>query len=157
SRPVSWASSDSTAVSVTAMGLATAKRQGTASVTALSGGLSSTASFAVMPVAVATITVSPTPDTLQLGSSVQLTATTKDVNGNTLFGRLIGWTTSNPGAASVGMTGNVQALAVGSSVITATSEGQSGTATAVVVNVPVASVIVTAAKDTVQVGQTIAL
>src|SRR5205807_375547 len=131
-KPVTWSSSDSTTVKVGGSGLATAMKAGGASVTATSGGLASSASISVVAVPVATVTVGPTPDTLQLGSSVQLSATTKDGSGNVLVGRLIGWSSSNPAAASVDATGKVVARAVGISTITATSETQSGTALVVV-------------------------
>src|SRR5205807_464519 len=55
----------------------------------------------------------------------------------------------------VDATGKGVARAVGISTITATSETQSGTALVVVVNIPVAAVTLTVAKDTVQVGRTV--
>jgi uncharacterized protein YjdB len=154
-KPVLWTSSDSTVVSVTTAGVATALKPGSASVTATSGGLASNVAFSVVAVPVASVTVAPPLDTLQVGTGVQLTATTKDASSNTLFGRLVSWVSSNIAAATVDGTGKVQSKAVGSATITATSEGQSNTATIVVVNVPVASVTVTTTKDTVQIGQTI--
>ena len=83
-----------------------------------------------------TVTVAPTPDTLQSGNTVQLTATTRDASNNLLTGRSISWSSSNTGVATVNSSGLVTAVATGSATITATSEGKSGTATVVVVNPP---------------------
>jgi uncharacterized protein YjdB len=153
-KPVVWSTSDATVESVSGNGLATALKQGSATVTAASGGLASSTTFSVVAVPVATVAVSPGLDTLHLGSAIQLTATTKDANGSTLFGRLVAWASSSPGVASVDGTGKVLALAAGTTTITATSEGISGTASIVAVFVPVATVTVTAVTDTVQIGQT---
>src|SRR5207244_4297075 len=59
--------------------------------------------------------------------------------------------------ATVNGSGLVTAVVAGSATITATSEGQSGTAAITVVHVPVASVTVTPASTSVSVGQTVQL
>src|SRR6185436_5144244 len=81
-------------------------------------------------------------------------ATAKDANGNALIGRTITWTTSNSGVATVNGSGLVGASAAGSATITATSEGQSGTASISVANVPVASVTVSPTTAGLTVGGT---
>src|SRR2546422_254097 len=103
--------------------------------------------FAPAPVA------SPTP-TVGVGGTVQLTATTKDANGNVLAGRVVTWASSNTAVATVSPTGLVTGVAEGQSTITATSEGQSGTAALTVIP-PVASVTAAPAPATVVVGQTL--
>jgi hypothetical protein len=71
-----------------------------------------------------------------VGATVQLTATLKDANGNTLTGRTVAWTTSNASFATVNSSsGLVSGVAAGSATITATSEGKSGTS-AVTVTAP---------------------
>src|SRR6266851_730877 len=80
------------------------------------------------PPAVASVTVAPSPGTLPVGSTAQLTATTKDAAGNVLTGRTVTWATSNPAVATVNSTGLATGVAAGQATITATSEGQSGTA-----------------------------
>src|SRR5213079_2567308 len=63
-----------------------------------------------------------------VGSTVQLTATPKDANGNPLTGRVVTWQSSNSAIASVNGSGLVSGVAAGGPVtITATSEGRSGT------------------------------
>src|SRR5947208_4843091 len=106
---------------------------------------------------VAAVTVSPAAPTVQVGQTAQLTATPRDASGNPLTGRVITWQSSNGAVAMVNGSGVVTAGAVGSATITATSEGQSGTAVVTVSNVPVASVTVTPASASVQQGATVQL
>jgi len=88
---------------------------------------------------------------------VQLTATPKDASGNPLSGRVVTWATSNAALATVSGSGLVTGVAAGSVTITATSEGQQGTATITVTTVPVASVTVAPASANLPVGQTVQL
>ncbi len=106
---------------------------------------------------VAAVTVSPAAPTVQVGQTAQLTATPQDASGNPLTGRVITWQSSNGAVASVNSSGLVTAVATGAATITATSEGQSGTALVTVSNVPVASVTVTPASASVQQGATVQL
>lgn len=93
------------------------------------GGGGNTDSSLTAPMAVATVTVTPSPATVSVGQPVQLTAITKDVNGNVLTGRVISWSTSNAAVANVTATGLVTGVEVGGPVtITATSEGTNGLA-----------------------------
>ena len=83
---------------------------------------------------------------LTLWSREKLAATTKDATDNTLPGRAVSWSSSTPSVATVSGSGLVTGLATGSTTVTATSEGQSGTSSITVSNVPVASVAVTPAS-----------
>ncbi len=82
---------------------------------------------------VATVTVAPTADTIAIGGSTSLTATTRDAEANVLTDRPITWSSSNPTAADVDTAGRVTALDVGSAIITARSEGKTGAAEITVV------------------------
>jgi len=109
------------------------------------------------PVPVASVTVSPATASVVAGQTLQLTATLKDANGNTLT-RTVAWTSSNTSAATVGgSTGLVTGVAAGSATITATSEGKTGGAAVTVTQVPVASVAVSPATASMLVGQTVQL
>src|SRR5205823_10557125 len=66
--------------------------------------------------------------TLQIGSTVELSAVTRDANNNVLTGRVITWGSANTGIATVSASGLVTAVATGSASITASSEGQTGSA-----------------------------
>src|SRR5207247_1612618 len=104
------------------------------------------------PAPVATVTLTPASATVNEGQTLQLTATLKDANGNTLVGRSITWSNSNPSAAGVNGTGLVTGVTAGSATITATSEGKNGTSAITVVHMPVASVTVTPASGAVPAG-----
>ena len=67
------------------------------------------------------------------GTTLQLTAIPKDPLGNPLSGRVVTWSSDALGVAAVSATGLVSGLGIGGVTITATSEGQSGSA-AVTVN-----------------------
>src|SRR5438309_1094702 len=81
---------------------------------------------------VAATTVSPAAPTVQVGQTVQLAATPKDANGNPLSGRVVTWSSNNTAVATVDGNGLVTGVTAGSAIVTATSEGQSGTASVTV-------------------------
>ena len=141
-RVVSWSSGAPAVAAVSSTGLVTGQAVGPATITATSEGQSGSATISVTLAPVASVTVSPTPVSVLVGATAPLTATLRDVNGNTLTGRVVTWTTSAPGVATVSGTGVVGGVAAGAATITATSEGQSGTASVTVSDVPVASVVV---------------
>jgi trimeric autotransporter adhesin len=127
-RTVAWASSATGVATVNGSGVVTGQGAGTATITATSEGKSGTAAVTVTVVPVATVSVSPTSLPLAVRQSGQLTATARDANGNVLSGRVITWTTSASGVATVSSGGLVTGVGAGTATITATSEGKSGTA-----------------------------
>ncbi|MGH7467401.1 MAG: Ig-like domain-containing protein [Longimicrobiales bacterium] len=111
---------------------------------------------------VASVTVTPSPYTVQLGGTGQLTATTRDSANNILTNRVITWSSSNTSIATVGSSGSVQGIGVGTATVTATSEGRSGTATVNVTapsggTAPVATVAVSPSNPSVPVGSSVQL
>jgi uncharacterized protein YjdB len=154
-RTITWSTDNGSVATVSGTGLVTAAGTGSANITATSEGQIASASITVSNVPVASVTVAPTTVALQTGQTAQLTATTKDANGNVLTGRVVTWSSNNASVATVSGSGLVTAgAASGSATITATSEGQNGTATANVTYIPVASVTVSPASASLQVGQT---
>ena len=151
-RVVTWGSSAPSVATVTSGGLVTGVAAGSATITATSEGKSATSAITVTFVPVATVTVTPATANLAVGQTVQLTATTKDANGNPLTGRTITWATSDASVATVTTSGSVRGVTAGSATITATSEGQSGSSAISVRIVPVATVAVSPASASVQVG-----
>ena len=157
-RTVTWSSNNGAVAAVSGTGLVTAAAAGTATITAMSEGKSGTASVTVSSTPVASVTVTPPTASLNVGQTVQLTATPRDASGNPLLGRPVTWTTSNGTIASVSSSGLVTGVAAGGPVtITATSGGQSGTATVTVATTPVASVAVTPNPASVTTGLTVQL
>jgi uncharacterized protein YjdB len=139
-RAVSWSSASGAIATVSTSGLVRGIAAGTVQITATSEGKSSSASITVTPpvvTPVATVTVSPATSSPIVGNTVQLSATTRDANGNVLNGRVVVWSTANAAIASVNATsGLVTTVAVGTVQITATSETKTGTATFNVQAVP---------------------
>ena len=85
------------------------------------------------PGAVAAIAVSPSSATIQVGLTLQMTATLLDGAGNEVSGNVT-WTSSNLIVASVDSGGLVRGLVAGASTITATVNTISDGATVTVVN-----------------------
>ena len=156
-RTVTWSSSNPAVATVNGAGQATGVAVGAATLTATSEGKSGTAAILVTNVPVASVAVSPASASVQVGQTVQLAATPRDANGNPLSGRAVSWASSNTAVATVSGSGLVTGVTAGSATITATSEGQGGTATITVSTVLVASVTVSPATASVQAGQTVQL
>src|SRR6266853_896656 len=158
-RVVTWASSNTSVANVTASGVASGLATGSTTITATSEGKNGTATLTVSSVPVASIAVSPSSAAVPAGQTVQLTATPKDASGNPLVGRTVTWTSSNTSVGTVSASGLVTGVVAGSTTITATSEGKSGTSvvTVTAAPLPVASVTVSPASASVFVGQTVQL
>jgi len=133
-------------------------------VTGLAIGVSACGSYGTSTIevekstSVAAVSVSPATASLQPGATTQLSAVTRDANSNVLTGRPISWTSGNTAIATVSASGLVTAVASGNVSITASSEGQTGSAALTVSApppVPVASVSVSPATATAQVGGTV--
>src|SRR6266511_327269 len=107
-RVVTWGSSNNSIATVTSSGLVSGVAAGSATITATSEGQSgaSAVTVAAAPVPVASVAVTPATPSIQVGQTVQLTATPKDASGNTLTGRTVGWTSSNTAIATVTSSGS---------------------------------------------------
>ena len=156
-RAITWSTSNAAVATVDANGTMTAVGPGSATITATSEGKSGMATVTVTQAAVATVTVTPTPLSMSVGQTTQLTATLKDAAGNVLNGRTVTWSSSNPGVATVSAPGMVTAVAAGTTTITATSEGKSGTAAVTISNVAVGSVVVQPQGPTIMQGASVQL
>jgi uncharacterized protein YjdB len=128
SRTVMWSSSDPATARVSSSGLVTALTEGTATITAASGGFVAEATVTVS-IPVATVEVTPASAVLDLGETLQLSVSAKDAGGSVLTGRDVTWASSDESVATVDGSGRVNTLAVGSVTIIATVEGKSATAT----------------------------
>ncbi|HEV8399056.1 MAG TPA: Ig-like domain-containing protein, partial [Gemmatimonadales bacterium] len=156
-RAVTWTSGDP-AATVSTSGLVTGVTPGAPTITATIEGQTGSADITVVPAAVGSVVVTPATLNLETGAGFVLTATLKDARGNTLTGRPVLWTSSDEAVAIVESDdGDVNGVAVGTATITATSEGQSGTATVNVVPPPVASVDVTPTTASILAGSTVQL
>ncbi len=156
-RPVIWSTSSPALASVSSTGVVTGLAAGNAVIIASIEGKQGSATVTVRSVPVASVTVTPNPASTIVGQNVSLSATLKDGAGNTLSGRIVGWTSSNVAVATVNSSGVVTGINSGTATITASSEGVSGSASVTVSGVPVATVTVTPGTATIAVGQTATL
>ncbi|MBK8248089.1 MAG: Ig-like domain-containing protein [Gemmatimonadetes bacterium] len=138
-RTASWASSNTAIATVTPAGVVTGVAAGATTVRATVEGVSGDATVTVQsPTATSVARVVLTPAALQLviGSSAGLAATAQDSAGVTLQGKSFTYTSSAPSVATVSGAGLVTALATGTAVITAASEGKQASATVTVTGAP---------------------
>lgn len=128
-RAVSWSSGTPAVATVNSAGVVTGVSVGSTVVLASIDGVVGSANVAVLPIPVATVTVSPATATVDIGKTMQLSAVARDASGNTLSGRFIAWTSNQASVATVTGTGLVTGVSTGTAIISATSEGKVGTAT----------------------------
>ncbi|AMW04118.1 Ig-like domain-containing protein [Gemmatimonas phototrophica] len=117
---VTWRSSATNIVTVSASGVVTGVAQGSAQITVLSTvdtTLRASATVNVVQV-VRAVTVTPTTATLNINDTRQLVAT---VTADAGLPTTVTWRSATPTVASVSSTGLVTALAVGTSVVTVLS------------------------------------
>ncbi len=82
---------------------------------------------------VASVTLSPDSASVDVGSAVQFAATLRDAQGRELTDRSATWRSSDTAVARVDDTGLVTGVSMGTVVISATSEGVTGSADLVVI------------------------
>ena len=154
---VTWSSSNTGVVTVSASGLVTGVALGSTWVKATSGTVTDSVAVSVVALVPATVTVTPSTSTLlTLGAQVTLGATAYDINGTPIAGRTFTWSSSNTAVATVNASGVVTAGGNGTTTVTASTGGISGTST-ITVNVPVGSIDVTPDFRTIAAGSTAAL
>ena len=143
-----WTSQNASVATASAAGLVTAVANGSAAVTAAFDGVTGSATVDVAQMA-ATVDLTPAADTLvAFGETLQVSATARDANGNTIAGATFTWASLDASIATVSAAGLVTAMGNGSVTLTATRDGTSGSA-AVEVDQVVGSVAVTPASPPV--------
>ena len=151
----SWESSDAAVATVDAGGLVTAVAKGVATITASAGSASGSAVVTVTQ-SVESVVVSPSAETIELGSTLQLTAEVFDESGHAVAEVEFAWETSDATVATVDAGGLVTGVAVGVATITA-SAGELAGSVVVTVMQPVASVEVSPSAETIGLGSTLQL
>ncbi len=131
--PFAWSSNAPAVAGVgAATGIVTAAGQGSATITASAGTASGTAAITVsLAPIVATITVTPSQANLiGPGSSQQFTAVARDQNGAIVPGVQFTWAAADPSIVAIDpITGLATPTGMGTTTITATAAGITGTAT----------------------------
>ena len=146
-RPPTWTSSDQSIVTVSSSGVVTAKSSGSATVSATVDGVTGRAEIEVPvvdvpppppqppppppgPQPVARVEVQPSSLTVEEDEDdIQLTAVLFDAQNNVLTGREVSWKTNDDRICTVNSSGRVNPRREGTCVVTATSEGKSGSST----------------------------
>ena len=136
----SWESSDAAVATVDAGGLVTAVAEGVATITASAGEASGSAVVPVMQ-PVASVQVSPSAETIGLGSTLQLTAEAFDENGEAVAGVEFSWESSDAAVATVDAGGLVTGVAVGVATITASAGSAEGAAEVTVADLDRAALV----------------
>ncbi|MDB5959252.1 MAG: hypothetical protein JWP59_546 [Massilia sp.] len=151
-----YVSATPAAVSVAASGIITAVAPGSAVLTASFGGQSASAQATATAVTVTGITVTPASATIAIGAAQQFVATaTYSDNSTAVITTTAVWTSSNTAVATVLNTGIATGLTAGSTTITASAGGRSGSATLTVQPaVTLTTLTLTPAATTFQVGAT---
>ncbi len=150
---VTWSSSAQNLLTVNSSGLATGVAAGGVTVTAISGGVSGTASVTVTNAALVSLSVSPASSTMPIGATKQFTATgtfsdssTQDVTLSVL------WSSSTAATATINNKGLVTSVAAGTSTIAAALGSVSGSTGLTVSNVNLTSITVTPASAQIAAG-----
>ncbi|MCL4864679.1 MAG: Ig-like domain-containing protein [Gemmatimonadales bacterium] len=151
---VTWSSSDDGKATVDQTGLVTTRGGGDVTISASSGG--KTGSFDLnIQYPVGTVTITGNVASIRKEGAVQLTANVNGTDGQPAIGRSVSWSSSNQAVATVSQTGFVAGLTNGTTTITATSEGVSGSVIVTVQGEPVVNnVTVTPGTPFLGVGMT---
>ncbi len=153
---VSWASADTSIVTVDPEGLATAVATGTAFVRATLGELADSVITEVRQVP-AGVRIEPADSPLtfaSLGDTLRLSAVVVDANGHAIPGLSVSWSTSNVAVAAIDDDGLLTATGNGTAIVTATALSASGT-TRVEVRQVAASMSVESPLDLLAMGDSL--
>ncbi len=153
-----WSSASSGVATVSSGGLLSGVVTGTSVVTATYLGVTGTTTATVTPPDVQSIAVTPATASIALGRTQAFTATatyTDTTTGDVTT--QVSWVSGTPATASIASSGLATSLAQGSSTITATLGGVSGTATLTVTAPELVSLSVTGSSTTIRRGDTVQL
>jgi uncharacterized protein YjdB len=149
---VTWSSSNTQVVTISATGLATVQAAGTATITAASGTISGGTTLKASP-NLESISVSPQSTSIPLGTSQQFKATGAYSDGSSQdLTNSVTWNSSNLAVATINTSGLATGVATGAATISASTNSVSGTAS-LAVGPPVA-ISVTPGAVSLGIGQT---
>jgi 6-phosphogluconolactonase (cycloisomerase 2 family) len=155
---VAWTSSNPSIASISSSGAtagtATAVAAGSATITATLSGVSGTTTLTVTAAALVSIAVTPPTPSIANGTTQQFVATGTYTDGTTLpITATAAWTSSAVGVASIsnaaGQQGLAKGLSLGSTTITATLNGVSGSTLLTVTPAILLSIVVTPANPVI--------
>ena len=151
-KTVTWTSSDQTVATVS-NGIVTAKKVGSATITAKAGDKTATCQITVVATEVTSVSLNKTTASLKAGETVTLTAT---VNPDDATDKTVTWTSSDQTVATVS-NGVVTAKKVGTATITAKAGSKTATCQITVVATEVTSVTLNKTTASLRAGETVTL
>lgn len=137
---ISWASNNTSVLTINSNGMATGISQGMADITASADGINSSP-FSIMVADDTNSVVSIDIDTSGVGTvltggTALLTATPRNVNGTPLMNQTINWSSSNLSVLTVDNVGLITGVGPGASDVTASSGGVTSAAVNLIVKQP---------------------
>ncbi|WP_059437674.1 Ig-like domain-containing protein, partial [Anaeromyxobacter sp. PSR-1] len=125
-----WTSSNTSIATVAAGGLASALSPGTATISATQSGVTGTATLSVTAPTLSSIAVTPIGASVAAGGTQQFTATGTYSNGSSVdLTTQVTWASSNTAAATISPYGLATTVAAGTTAISATLSGITGSTT----------------------------
>ena len=160
-RPISWTSSNEVVATVSASGIVTTRKSGTAVITATAAenaAISCSTTIQAVDPRIAQVVISPFSGQLRVGIPRLLSATLLDSTGAAIPpGRIVTWSTTTPSLVTVTQAGIVTGLALGTTRIIATAEGAADTVTFTITKVPVGTITTSPLQTSLLEGQTVQL
>src|SRR6185437_6841193 len=144
---VSWSSSAPGVASISSSGLAATLSAGAATITAHVGSLTDTTLLTVVAAHLVSLSVSPAPVSIAVGTNQQFSAVGSFDDGSTQLLPSVAWSSSSSAVATINSAGLATTVGTGTATITATSGSVSGTAALTVTGATVVSVNVTPANS----------
>ena len=151
---VTWTSSAPGVASLNSSGLATTVGAGSATITAKLGSLTDTTQLTVVAANLVSISVTPTPSSIAVGTDQQFSAVGSFNDGSTQLLTSVTWSSSSSSVATINSSGLATAVGTGTATITATSGSVTGTAALTVTGASVTAITVTPANSNMPVGTT---
>jgi uncharacterized protein YjdB len=151
---VTWSSGTTSVATISAAGLASTLAVGSATISASFDGVSGSTVLTVTAAVLTSIAVTPANPSVPKGDSEQFTATgtMSDSTTEDLTGQVV-WASSRTSVATVNAAGLAATIAQGTSTISATLGGLSGSTTLTVAAPALISIAVTPANETVPRGE----
>jgi trimeric autotransporter adhesin len=151
---VTWTSSLPSAATIDASGVATTLAAGTTTITATVGSLTDSTTLTVVPAHLTSISIVPATATLAVGIVQPFTATGIFDDGSTQLLPSVEWSSSNSNVLAVLSTGFATAVGTGTTTVTATSGGISGSANVTVTGATLVSLVVMPTNSSMPTGAT---
>lgn len=154
---VTWSSSNPAAATINSQGLVSTVAPGTATIAAVSGGISGSTTLTVNSAVLSSISLTPADPSIPAGVTQQFTAMGAYSDGTISdITRQVTWSSSNPTVATITTTGLAATLATGTTTIAA-SLGTVSASTALTVTSATLSYIIvsqTPPRPTIAIGAT---